>query len=200
MASTASPYGIQPIGDQSGTPRTLRIPNGIASGLSSNILKFQPVMLDTTNGTITPITATTDKIFGVFAGVDYTPAGGRPTMSPYWPASTTYTAGQGDMFAYIWPAWIPGARWLVQADGAVAQADFGAQFNFLASSLSSGSTQVGLSTASANHTSIAGASQGQLVLFEFNPGVNDVIGDAYTDLIVGIAYPQIVSGYQTSAG
>jgi hypothetical protein len=198
MATNSSPYGIQPISDQVGTPRTLRIPNGIASGLASNIFKFQPVFIAIATGTITPVTATTDKIFGIFAGVEYTPTGQRPVVSPFWPASSTYVAGQGDMFAYVWPAWIPGQRFSIQADGTVAQALLGSGFNF--SNFGNGSTTTGLSTCTAAAAGVAAASQAQMALVEFLPGVSDAIGDAFTDLIVSIAYPQIVSGFQTSIG
>lgn len=196
MATLASPYGIQPVSDQIGTLRTLRVPNGIASGLASPIYKFQPVMLVVATGTLTPITATTDKIFGVFAGVEYTPTGQRPVVSPFWPASSTYVAGQGDMFVYIWPAWIPSARWIIQADGTVPQTEYGAQFNF--SNFGNGNTTTGLSACTANATAVANGQQGQLALIEFLPGVSDSVGDAFTDLMVGIAYPQVVSGFQTS--
>ncbi len=198
MSATSSPYGLLPISDQAGIIRPLALKNGIASGLSSNIFRGQAVMLDTTNGTITPCTATTDKIYGVFAGVEYSPTGQRPAVSPFWPASSTYVAGLEVMVAYIWPAWNPNARWRIQADGTVAQGDYGAQFNL--SNFSAGSTVTGLSAATANHTAIAGSSQGQLQLIEFGEDINSAVGDAFTDLIVAISYPQAVSGYQTSPG
>lgn len=199
MASTSAPYGLQPISDQTGTPRPLRIPNGVHNGLASNIFKYQPVFIDVTYGTITPVTAITDKIFGVFAGVEYTPVGGRPTVSPLWPASLTYDTGY-DMFVYVWPAWVPGMRWRVQADGTVAQALLGSGFNFSTVTVGNGNTQTGLSAASVLHAGVTAASQAQVALVEFDTGVNDAIGDAYTDLIVSVAYPQVVSGYQTSIG
>lgn len=202
MASVSSPYGLQPISDQTGIARTLRIPLGIASGLASNILKYQAVKLikptATGNaGTLTPITATTDQIFGVFMGVEYTPTGGRPAVSPFWASGTVYDSGY-DMFAYVWPAWIPGTRFLIQADGTVPQTNLGGGFNL--SNFANGSTVIGQSTCTANHTVVASGSQAQLALVEFNPGINDSIGDAFTDLIVSVAYPQVVSGFQTSVG
>lgn len=196
MSATSSPYGLQPISDAAGTTRLLPLYNGIASGLSSAIYIGQAVTLDTTNGTITPVTATTDKIYGVFAGCEYTPTGQRPSGG-YWPASTTYVAGLNIMIAYVWPAWNPNQRWQIQADGTVAQGDYGAQFNL--SNFGNGSTVTQLSTCTANHTAIAGSSQGQLQLIEFAPNVNSAVGDAFTDLIVTIAYPQ-VGGFQTSPG
>jgi hypothetical protein len=199
MASTSAPYGMQPISDQTGTPRPLRIPNGIHNGLASYIYKYQPVFIDVTYGTITPVTAITDKIFGVFAGVEYTPVGGRPTVSPIWPTGLTYDTGY-DMFVYVWPAWVPGMRWAVQADGTVAQALLGSGFNFSTATVDTGNTTTGLSTASVLHAGVAASSQAQVALVEFGNGINSAVGDAYTDLIVSVAYPQVVSGFQTSIG
>lgn len=197
MASTSSAYGIQPISDQTGTPRPLRIPNGIASGLASNIFKFQPVYVAVATGTVTPVTATTDKLFGIFAGVEYTPTGGRPTVSPFWASGTTYDSTL-DMFVYIWPMWIPGTRFQVQADGTVAQALLGSGFNI--SNFASGSTSTGLSACSVAFAGVANGSQAQLAFVEFATGVNDAIGDAFTDLICTVAYPQVGFGPQNSIG
>ena len=202
MALTSSPYGLQPASDQTGTIRPLRIPFGIASGLASNIFKYQPVYLinpaaTSGAGTLTPITATTQAIFGVFAGIEYTPLGGRPTVSPWWAAGTVYDPTY-DTFAYIWPAWIPGMRFQIQADGTVPQTWLGGGFNL--SNFSAGNTVVGNSTCTAAHAGVAANSQAQLTLLEFSPNTNSAIGDAFTDLTVGIAYPQVVSGYQTSIG
>lgn len=197
MSSVSAPYGFQPISDQTGTPRPLRIPYGIASGLASNIFKYEPVFIAIATGTVTPWTATTDKIFGVFAGVEYTPTGGRPTVSPFWASGTTYDSSL-DMFVYVWPTWTPGARFVVQADGTVAQALLGSGFN--GSNFSAGSTSTGLSAATVAAAGVAAASQAQWALVEFFPGSNNAIGDAFTDLIVSCAYPQVVSGFQTSIG
>lgn len=201
MAIASTPYGLMPISDQAGTPRTRRIPAGIASGLAANIFKFQPVKMikdsaQTNAGTITPVTATTDQIFGVFAGVEFTPVGGRPTESPFWASGQTWDPNY-DMFVYIWEADNPNQNFLIQADGTVPQTNLGGEFNL--SNFTSGSTVTGFSACTANHTVVAASSQGQLSLVEFNPGVGDAIGDAFTDLIVHIAYPQL-GGYQTSKG
>lgn len=197
MSATSSPYGLIPQSDMTGTPRTLCLPAGIASGLASNIFKYQPVKLDIVHGTITPITATTDQIYGVFAGVEYTPTGGRPTVSPFWPASATWDSTLM-MNAYIWPAWLPGLRFVLQADGTVAQALYGSGFNF--SNFSAGSTTTGQSQITAAHAGVAASSQAQVALVEFYTGLSSTVGDLYTDLIVSIAYPQVVSGYQVSVG
>lgn len=199
MATTSGPYGFVPISHQSGTPRTVRMPLGIASAYGANIFKYQPITLNTGTGVIQAVTATNQQIFGIFAGVEYTPSGGRPTVSPFWPTGQTYDATQ-DMNVYFWPAWDASLRLQVQADGAVAQALMGAQFNI--ATPTGGSTTTGLSSAGVLHAGVAGSSQGQFFLSEFFTGVNDAYGggDAFTDLIVGVAYNQVGAGSQTSIG
>jgi hypothetical protein len=197
MASTSSPYGAQIVSDMTGTPRTERIPSGIANQLASNIFKFQPVKMVPASGTITPITATTDKIWGFFAGVEYTPLGGRPVVSTFWPSGTNVDPTY-DFLVYVWPAWLPGLRIRVQADGSVAQALLGSGFSF--TNIANGSTSTGLSACTVGAAGIASGTQAQLFLQEFDTGVGDAIGDAYTDLICGVANPQVGFGPQTSIG
>lgn len=193
MATIAAPYGFQPISHTSGTPRPERMPFGIASATAGVIYKYQPITL--VSGLIVGVTLTTEKIFGIFAGVEFTPTGGRPAVSPYWPAGQTYNANE-DMNVYFWPAWDPNLRFAVQANGSVAQASMGKQFNIAAAAV--GNTSTGLSAASVDATPVSTSSQGQFFLHEFGNFVNDQYGggDAYTDLTVGIAYPQ-ESGFQT---
>lgn len=197
MAATSTPYGFQPVSDQVGVPRPLRIPNGIASGLASNIFKYEPVYIAVATGTVTPWTAGTDKIYGIFAGVEYTPAGGRPAVSPYWPSGTTYSTTE-NMFVYVTPAWNPSTRFRVQADGAVAQALLGSQF--IGTNFAAGNTSTGLSAATVAAAGVAASSQGQFALVEFDTAVGDAVGDAFTDLITICVYPQVGPGSQTSIG
>lgn len=201
MASTSSPYGISVISNQVGVaPRPLRIPNGIVSGYASNIFKGQPVKLVAATGTIQAVTnpgGTPDALYAVFDGVDYTPLGGRPAVSPFWPAGTTIDTTQ-DFFVYVYPLWLDSVRLQIQADGAVAQALLGSGFNF--SNLSAGSTSTGLSACTVAAAGVAAGSQAQLALVEFATGINDTIGDAYTDLICTVAYPQVGFRGQNSIG
>lgn len=208
MAQTSSPYGFQPISSQSGIVRPLRMPNGsIANGFASSMFKFQPVKL--VAGLLQPLTAVTDPIFGIFAGIEYTPLGGRPAVSPFWPAGTAYdNTGTYDFNVYLWPAWLPDLRLAVQANGSVNQVAMGGQFAVSTATIGAGSTSTGLSAASVNATVVPAGTQGQFALVEFAPFVSDPAsapgttagGDPFTDLIVSIAYPQTVSGFQTSIG
>lgn len=201
MAATANPYGVRVISDQGGfAARPWRIPNGIASGLASNIFKGQPVKLSTVTGTITPCTnpgGTPDQVLAIFDGVDYTPTGGRPTISPFWPAGATFLASD-DMLVYLYPLWIPGYRLQVQADGAVAQALLGSGFNF--TGLGNGSTTSGYSACTVGAAGVAAGSQAQVALTEFSTDIASTIGDAFTDLICTVAFPQVGFRGQNSIG
>lgn len=207
MSSVAAPYGFQPASSQSGIVRPLRMPLGIANNYSSNIFKYQPVKI--VSGVLQPITATSDPIFGIFAGVEFTPLGSRPAVSPFWPANTNYDTTY-DMNVYVWPAWLPDLRLRVQANGSVAQATMGQQFNIVTGSgsfgIAAGSTTLGFSQAGVNATPPGTGQQGQFALIEFDPEVYDPAsspgssagGDAYTDLIVSIARQQVIGGIQVS--
>jgi hypothetical protein len=202
MAATSTPYGAQVIGDEGGVGRTERLPFGIVSGYAANIFKYQPIKIDPTTGTIQAVTnpgGTPDAIFGIFAGCEFTPQGGRPAESPFWPSGTVYNTVE-NMFVYYWPLWTPSKRILVQADGSVPSSLLGSQFNF--NNLTAGNTSVGLSQCTVAHGGVQAGSQGQLVLVEFAPlsGDPDNGGDAYTDLICTIAYPQIGFRGQNSIG
>lgn len=203
MAIISSPYGVEVISDQTGyAPRTQRIPLGIANGLASNIFKGQPVKVNPATGTITPITnpgGTPDQLYAIFDGVEYTPLGGRPAVSPFWPGGTTYDATL-DMFVYVYPLWLPGIRLQVQADGSVPQAGLGSGFNFTAANLANGNTSTGLSACTVAAAGAPAGSQAQLAFIEFATGINDAIGDAFTDMIFTVAYPQIGFRGQNSIG
>jgi hypothetical protein len=201
MALTSTPYGVLVISDQTGlAPRPLRIESGIASGYASNIFKGQPVLLSATTGTLQAVTnpgGTPQAIYGIFFGCEYTPLGGRPTESPFWPAGTVIDPTQ-DFHVYITPCWQPSIRLQCQADGSVAQAGLGSGFNF--TNLGAGSTFTGLSACTVGAAGVPSGSQAQLALTEFYEGVNSTIGDAFTDLILTNAYPQIGFRGQNSIG
>lgn len=200
MAATSTPYGAQVISDQTGNGRPARLANGIANGYASNIFKYQPVKIIAATGTLVAVTnpgGTPDGLFGLFQGVEYTPLGGRPVVSPFWPAGTTVDLTL-DFLVYYWPLWIPGSRIQVQADGSVAQALMGSSFNF--TNLGNGNTATGLSACTVGAAGVPANSQGQLTLVEFAENVGSVPGDAFTDLICTVALPQVGFRGQPSIG
>jgi hypothetical protein len=198
MAATSTPYGFQPISDQVGVaPRTVRMPNGIASAYATSIYKGAPLTLNASSGLIENTAATSNQIFGIFDGVEYTPLGGRPMVSNFWPGGTVIDTSE--MFnVYFYPGWLASLRFRVQADGAVLQAVMGGQFNVV--NFAVGSSGTGLSAAGLSHTVVTSSSQGQFFFSEFDTSVNSAAGDAYTDMIVGVSYPQTGNAFQTSIG
>lgn len=200
MASSSTPYGVQVISDQGGPdPRTQRITLGIANQFGSNIFKGQPVKANPATGTIVPVTAVTDKIIGIFEGCEYTPLGGAPTGSPFWPGGTVFDPNY-DMFAYIYPAWLTGVRWLIQADGSITYPGLFGQFNFTLANLGNGNTITGLSSCTLSATPVSAGSQGQVAMVEFGEDLGSQPGDAFTDVICIIANGQIGPAPQTSIG
>ena len=199
MALVSSPYGLQPVSDQSGPAvRPLRIPFGIASGYGLNIFKGAPVNFNVTTNQLQLVTAANQAIFGVFQGIEYTPLGGRPQVSPFWPAGTTYDPNY-DTFVYVYPGWLESLRWRIQSTGSIPQlGTLAAQYNLTNFTL--GSTSIGLSQCGVLPTPLATGVTGQVTLVEFDTGINSSPGDAFTDGIFSINLSQIGNGAQPSIG
>jgi hypothetical protein len=176
MSSTATPYGMRPVGVLGGRPE-----NGsfnsykIASGYAANVFYGDVVKLvstgvvekDTGTATLTPI--------GVFVGCRFTnPTSKELTFSQYWPTGTVAS----DAFAYVVDD--PWAVFQIQANGSVAQAALGENAEIVQTA---GSTAIGTSKNSLNATT-ATTSTLPLRLVAFVDGPNSAVGDAYTDLIV----------------
>lgn len=188
MVATSAPFGFKPSWHPSGQIRARALPGGISAAYANSIYSNQPVAL-TTAGVLNEITGTGVDFVGVFAGVEYTPTGGRPTVSPNWPGGTSFVAGS--LVAYYYED--PLIQYMVQADGSLAQTSIGDQANitnFTANAL--GYSQATLSS------SLAGAgSQAQWRIESLVPdpapsGPN-AWGDAYTVVLVSIARHQYIS-------
>lgn len=176
MSSTATPYGMRPVGVLGGRPE-----NGsfnsykIASGYAANIFYGDVVKLvstgvvekDTGTATLTPI--------GVFVGCRFTnPTTKELTFSQYWPTGTVAS----DAFAYVVDD--PWAVFQIQANGTVAQTALGENAEIVQTA---GSTSIGTSKNALNATT-ATTSTLPLRLVAFVDGPNSAVGDAYTDVIV----------------
>lgn len=186
MSATNAPFGFKPIYHPSGMVRAQAFPDGIASAYGTAIFSGQPVILNT-NGTITAGTANAD-ILGIFAGVQYTPAGGgRPILQPNWIAGATYDAGT--MTAYVYTD--PDIVYKVQADGSVALTARGDQSDV--SNVSNGSTYTGTSQATLSATLKGVGVQGQFRILDLFLDPGNAWGDAFTVLNVSIARHQYIS-------
>lgn len=184
MSTTSAPYGFRPVWHPSGIIRPLALQNGITSGYGTALYTGQPIILDT-NGTFTIGTVTND-LFGIFAGVQYTPTGGRPTYSPYWPASATFDSSE-EMVCYYYND--PGLVYSVQADGSLAATSVGAQSDFT-NTTANGSGYSQCTLASAVETA---GQQGQFRIIQLANYPNNAWGDTYTQVFVQIAQLQYIA-------
>lgn len=187
MSATNAPFGLRLAFHNSGVIRPRALKGGISSGYGTTILSGQPVLI-TTSGLINPVTANNVDFVGVFAGCEYTTAGGtRRVIDNKWIASTTYDAGS--MIAYFYDD--PTITYEIQADGSVAQTAVGDQANL--SNFTAGSTVTGLSQATMSSSLVGTGVQGQLRILDQGYGVDNEWGDAYTVVRVQIARHQYIS-------
>ncbi|MDV7393757.1 hypothetical protein RZS08_20435, partial [Arthrospira platensis SPKY1] len=95
MALTASPFGFllrkHPTGQSRANAYTIDAAYDTAIGYGDAVIL-------NTNGTLTVGTATNDLI-GVFAGVHYKDATGKPTFTKRWPGAV---AGATEIVAYVY--------------------------------------------------------------------------------------------------
>jgi hypothetical protein len=168
MANVDSPFGFVPSRHMSGSPiRTNKYT--ITSGLAENIFNGDLVIL-TTDGVITPHTATETNNLGVFAGVSYTASDGSYKFSEYWPSGTTGT----NIIAYVYDD--PYIVYKVQSDGSPAQTDLGACADVVADA---GSTTTGQSGFQLNSSMGSGTASCKIIGLYESPenafGANAVV-------------------------
>lgn len=180
MSSTSAPFGFRPSYHNSGQMRPKAYV--IASGYANNIFSGDPVKL-TDNGVIQLGTSdgtrsgTTDGItlLGIFAGVQYLDATGKPTISPFWPASTTGT----NIVAWVYDD--PETLYDVQYNNPgtpgtdSVQSAVGEECDWVVAS-PGGSTRTGLSN---TYLSAIQATSGQFQITGFAGNINDSLTDAY---------------------
>jgi len=181
MSATSAPFGFIPAKSADEPAR----PYPIAPGYATQIFKNQVVVLDTA-GVIQAAAAATD-ILGVFVGVEYIDADGRPQTRNNWPAGGV--AGATNVLAYVIDD--PEQEYLVQADGPVAQTAIGAQADI--TNPNAGSTFLGLSQATLASAVVAAAAQGQFRILDIENAVDNAPGDAFTRVRVKIARHQYVA-------
>lgn len=185
MSSTSAPYGFRPSFHNSGQMRPKAYV--ITSAYAASIFSGDPVKL-TSNGVIQLGTSdgtrsgTTDGItlLGIFAGVEYLDATGKPTISPFWPGGTTGT----NITAWVYDD--PETLYDVQyanpgtAGTDSVQQDVGAQCDFRVAS-PGGSTATGIST---TYLTATQATSGQFQITGFAYLVTDSLTDAYVNVTV----------------
>jgi len=178
MSATSAPFGLRPAFHPSGLDRAVALTDGIASAYGSNILKGQPVKLDT-GGTIV-VAAAGDSFQGAFAGVEWTDTTGRRRVSNYWPTGTAYQTGSCIAYYYADPLIV----YEIQCDGSLAATSVGDMADL--SNTTAGSTTTGLSQCTLSSTLVGAGNSAQMKIVNLAPYPGNAWGDAYTIVRVQI--------------
>ncbi len=145
MANADAAFGFVPVRHMSGNaPRANKYT--ITSTLAENIFTGDLCII-TSDGVLTPHTATEVNNIGVFAGVSYTASDGSYVYSQYWPTGTTAT----NIVAYIYDD--PYTVFKCQSAGSPAQTNVGNCCDVVAGA---GSTTTGQSGFELSGTMAAG--------------------------------------------
>jgi hypothetical protein len=208
-----NPYGLIPTAHESGIVRPAFGSGGaqpyggygIASGYANNIFQGSPIQIDVTTaggtsnltlaaavGPSVAVGAVTNamKILGSFQGVEFTLATGRRTVSNFWPAGTVPFAGSQTV------AWItrdPRIRYEIQANGTVPATAMGNLASITTNGSANGNTTTGFSTVGLDPTTLTtttAATVNQLRIVGFSQRIDNLPGDAFTQVIVEIALHQ----------
>lgn len=189
MPSVSAPFGFRPSFHNSGQMRPKEYT--IASTYATNIFSGDPVklvdagtvQLGTSDGTRTGTVAGV-TLLGIFAGVEYRDATGKPTISPYWIGGTVGT----EIAAYVYDD--PETLFEVQytnpgtAGTDSVQTSVGEQSDWTGYTAPGGSTRTGLSSASLAAFEVSGTGQFQITGFAYN--INQSLTDAYVVATVRI--------------
>ena len=185
MSAISAPFGFRPSFHNSGQMRPKAYT--ITTGYGHNVFSGDPVKL-TDNGVVQLGTSdgtragTTDGValLGIFAGCQYLDSSGKPTISPYWPASTTAT----EIVAWVYddPETLFDVQYDNPSSGTTVQTAVGEECDWTVAS-PGGSTRTGLST---TKLSVIQATSGQFQITGFAYKINDSLTDAYVVATVRI--------------
>ena len=185
MSSISAPFGFRASYHNSGQMRPKAYV--IASTYAANIFSGDPVKL-TDNGVIQLGTSdgtrsgTTDgvSLLGIFAGCQYLDAGGKPTISPFWPTGATGT----EITAWVYddPETLFDVQYNNPSVGTTIQTAVGEECDWTVAS-PGGSTQTGLSN---TYLTAIQATSGQFQITGLGFEINDSLTDAYAVVSVRI--------------
>ena len=185
MSSISAPFGFRASYHNSGQMRPKAYV--IASTYAANIFSGDPVKL-TDNGVIQLGTSdgtrsgTTDgvSLLGIFAGCQYLDAGGKPTISPFWPTGATGT----EITAWVYddPETLFDVQYNNPSAGTTVQTAVGEECDWTVAS-PGGSTQTGLSN---TFLTAIQATSGQFQITGFGYEITDSLTDAYVVVSVRI--------------
>lgn len=147
MANTQATFGFRHIGYLSGGSPDYQLATGIIlSTNTTKIFRGDPVIVDPSTGKIKVAAAgESQALAGIFDGCMYTPTGGTPQWSPYWPGAASV-----DATAYIINA--PNAVFLAAAlNTSIVTANVGENVDF---ALGTGNTTTGFSGATVDQSTL----------------------------------------------
>ena len=173
MANTDAPRGAVPIKHLDGSPYNGAFSEYKIANAYNTTIYFGDFVKMTATGYV-ELAAAGNTILGVFQGCDYTDANGKPTYSPYWPASTSTFNSEGAKARVIDA---PDVIFEMQMDSDSAtpsQADIGTNADFIATH--TGSTITGLSKEEVD-TSTCTTATANLRVLRFVPKPNNEVGD-----------------------
>ena len=185
MSSTNAPFGLRPAFHPSGLDRAQALAGGIASGYGTDILKGQPVKLDT-SGTLV-VAAAGESFQGAFVGVEWTDTTGRRRVSNYWPAGTAYQTGS--CVAYFYND--PNIVYEIQVAGSLAQTAVGDMADL--SNTTAGSNVTGLSQCTLSTTLVGAGNSAQMLIRDLAPYPDNAWGDSFTIVRVTINESQFAA-------
>ena len=198
MPATSAPFGLRPAFHPSGLDRAQALANGIqavsttgnvSAGYASNILKGQPVKMDTAGYIV--VAGAGDAFLGAFAGVEWTDSTGRRRVSNYWPANESFQVGS--VVAYFYSD--PNIVYEIQMDGTITQAAIGSESDL--SNTTAGSTTTGLSQATLS-ISVVSSNTAQMRIIDIAPYPDNAWGDAYVIVRATIAEYQFAGAAGTA--
>jgi hypothetical protein len=146
VANTQVTFGFRHIGYASGMAPDYQMAKGvILSSNSTKIFRGDPVSLDPTTGAIVQGANNTSTVFGIFDGCMYTPVGGTPQWSQFWPG-----AAGGPATGYVINA--PGALFMAAAlNTSLVTANVGENIGF---AIGTGNTATGQSAATLDQSTL----------------------------------------------
>ncbi len=147
MANTQTAYGFRHIGYLGGGAPDYQLSTGlILSTNTTKIFRGDPIVRTAATGKVAQATVNTETVVGIFDGCMYTPVGGTPTWSPFWPG-----AGAGsDAIAYFIDA--PNAVFMAAAlNTSLVTANIGENVGF---AIGTGNTATGFSGATIEQTTL----------------------------------------------
>lgn len=215
MSTTYKPFGLKPAYHPSGldratqfvgtnsfqaaTDNTYNAPYGLTTGQA--FYQYQPVGINSSGQLIpAPTAAATDRMFGVFDGVEFTDSQGRRSVAK-WASKATLDASTQIIF---WLFTDPAMVYEVQCNGSVATSAIGREYNFDATNTplvgySIGNGGAGFSQTALASSPVAAGAQGQVKVVglgrevSYPSGETNAWADAKTIVQVQIANSQLVA-------